>query len=74
MEQCIILLEIPAIPMPAAMLARTMARAVQLPMTSGPMISARGSVVMRRGYLALCISNEITPRSPHEKRKPKPML
>lgn len=53
MEQCIILLEMPAIPIPAAMFARTIAKAVKVPMTSGPMISVRGSVVMSNGYLAL---------------------
>jgi len=43
----------PAMPMPAAMLARTMEMAVHRPMVSGPTMSIRGSVVMSKGYLAL---------------------
>lgn len=46
-------LEMPAMPIPAAVLARTMEMAVQRPMVSGPTISIKGSVVMSRGYLAL---------------------
>ena len=40
-------------PIPAAMLANTIAMAVHRPMIRGPMISIRGSVVIRRGYLTL---------------------
>jgi len=45
--------EMPAIPIPAAIFARTMAMAVQRPMMRGPIISVRGSVVINKGYLAL---------------------
>lgn len=45
--------DMPAMPIPAAILARTIARAVQSPMTKGPIISIRGKVVIRSGYLTL---------------------
>ena len=67
-------LEIPAMPMPAAMLARTMAIAVHRPMVKGPKMSIRGSVVIRSGYLKLWMTREMTPQRPHEKRNPNPML
>ena len=43
----------PAIPIPAAMLARTIEMAVHRPMVRGPTMSIRGRVVMSKGYLAL---------------------
>lgn len=52
-EQWIIEFEIPAIPIPAAMFARTIETAVQRPIVRGPMISIKGRVVMSKGYLRL---------------------
>jgi hypothetical protein len=43
----------PAMPIPAAMFAKTMAIAVQRPMIKGPMMSIKGRVVISRGYLRL---------------------
>ena len=73
-EQWIIELEIPAMPIPAAMFANTIASAVHSPMIRGPIMSISGRVVISRGYLTLWITREMTPMSPQEKRNPKPML
>ncbi len=66
--------ETPAMPIPAAMLERTMEMAVQRPIVSGPTMSIKGKVVMSIGYLALWMMSDITPIRPQEKRNPNPML
>jgi hypothetical protein len=43
------LFEMPAIPIPAAMFEKTMAMAVQRPITKGAMMSIKGKVVIKSG-------------------------
>ncbi len=60
-------------PIPAAIFARTMAIAVQLPIIKGPIMSVNGSVVISRGSFALYTRRDIKPKRPQENRKPKPI-
>ena len=66
--------EIPAIPIPAAMLDNTIAMAEHRPITRGPIMSISGRVVISMGYLTLWMMREATPHNPQENRKPKPIL
>lgn len=63
-----------AIPIPAAIFIKTIARAVQRPIIKGPMISDNESCLIKFGSLMPSITKVITPRMPHEKRKPNAML
>lgn len=67
------LLEIPAMPIPAPIFARTMPRAVKSPIVRGPIISSRVKSRMVPKSLILCTPREIRPRRPQEIRKPKPI-
>ena len=67
------LLEMPAIPIPAPILARTMPRAVKRPIAKGPTISMSGSSKIVSKSLTLCITRDMRPKMPHENKNPKPM-
>ncbi len=73
-EVCIMLFEMPAIPSPAPMLANTMPRDVKVPTAMGPTISVRESSWIYSGTRTTSNPRVRKPRSPHQKRKPKPML